>query len=254
MAIVREWELEGVLIGRRVLWHDSVDSTNRVAAGHAGDPANEGLVILADEQSAGRGRHGRRWQAPRASSLLLSILLQPPDHLRRPPLLTALAAVAVCETISAATQLQASIKWPNDVLVRGRKVCGVLVEQGRGTIIGIGLNVNTRPEDLPERPIYPAASLAMFTGRPLDREQLAVTLIRQLDQGYQELLGGHEGDLEARWRWHSGLLGRDVILRSQGTAHQGKLLELAFHGLLLQVDGELRQFSPELVEEVRLLG
>src|SRR5206468_7692987 len=85
-------------------------------------------VVLAREQTAGRGQHGRAWQAPAGSSVLLSVLLCPPPALRRPALLTAWAAVSVCETILQLTGLQAKIKWPNDVLIRGRKVCGILIE------------------------------------------------------------------------------------------------------------------------------
>src|SRR5262245_1906379 len=112
------------LIGRRLLFLEQVESTNTVAAAHANDAANDGLVVVANEQTAGRGRHGRPWLSRPGEGLLLSVLLFPPEHLRRPVLLTALAAVAVCETIDAAAGLQPTIKWPNDVLIRGRKVCG----------------------------------------------------------------------------------------------------------------------------------
>src|SRR5207245_2431978 len=109
-------------LGRRVLVFDQLDSTSTYAAGLAGDPANDGMVILAREQTAGRGQHGRTWSAPAGSSVLLSVLLFPPPELRRPAILTAWVAVSVCETILKLTGLQAKIKWPNDVLIRGKKV------------------------------------------------------------------------------------------------------------------------------------
>ena len=256
MTTYREFALPAQLIGRRVLWYDRVDSTNTRAAAYADDPGHAGLVVLADEQTAGRGRQGRVWLSPPGCGVLLSVLLFPPESLRRPVVLTALAAVAVCETIFQCARLQATIKWPNDVLVRGRKVCGILVEHGRGTIIGIGLNVNTPAEAFTAAQLAQAGSLALFTGGPLDRRAVAETLITQLDQGYADLREGRAGDLEARWRWHSGLLGRPVVLRStDGELVRGRLLELAFSGVVLEEpDGQVRCLAPERIEAIKLAG
>src|SRR5262245_55002410 len=123
------WDLPTRHLGRRTIVFERLDSTNTYAAARADDPANDGLVVVAREQTAGRGQHGRTWQAPSGSSVLLSALLFPPPALRRPALLTAWAAVAVCDAIDALAGLDARIKWPNDVLVEGRKVCGILIEQ-----------------------------------------------------------------------------------------------------------------------------
>ncbi len=243
--------VDTLLIGRRILAFDQVDSTNSVAAAHATDVHNDGLVIVAEEQTAGRGRHGRAWLSPPGEGLLVSVLVFPPEHLRRPVVLTGLAAVAVCDTIYACTRLQGTIKWPNDVLVQGRKVSGILVEQGRGLVIGIGLNVNTRAEAFTQVGLTGAASLALCAGRQLAREQVLLTLIRQLDAYYHDLLRGQEGDLESRWRWHSGLLGRQAALHAYGQVHRGRILELAFDGILLQeTAGVLRRFTPETVEHI----
>ncbi len=239
------------LIGRRVLSCDRVESTNVLAAAaHAGDPANDGLVIVAEEQTAGRGRHGRKWLCPRGDGLLLSVLLFPPEPLRRPALLTGLAAVAVCDTISECSRLEATIKWPNDVLIQGKKVCGILVEHGRGLVIGIGVNVNTPAAAFRDAGLDHAASLAMFTGREFVRESLFQTLVRRLDTYYHDLLAGQDGVLEARWRWHSGLIGRPVALTSQGRVHEGRILELAFAGIVLQETDGPHRFAPELVEHI----
>src|SRR6516225_4772837 len=128
MAPREEWNLPSQHIGRRVQVFDQLDSTSTRAAQLADDPHHHGTVILAGEQTAGRGQHGRGWQAPPGRAVLMSVLLFPPPSLRRPALLTAWAAVSVCETIREATSLQAKIKWPNDVLLQGRKVCGILIE------------------------------------------------------------------------------------------------------------------------------
>src|SRR6516164_8538734 len=116
------------MIPFRILTFDSVDSTNTIAASYASDPANHGLVVTAATQSAGRGQYGRTWQAPPGSSILISVLLFPPPELRRPVILTAWAAVSICEVISAVAGLSARIKWPNDVLIDGKKICGILCE------------------------------------------------------------------------------------------------------------------------------
>src|SRR5438270_2430199 len=140
------WHLDTKQLGRRVLVFDCVDSTNTEAAALAEDLANDGVVVLAEEQTAGRGQHGRTWYCQRGVGVLLSVLLFPPAALRRPVILAAWAANAVCETIHQTIGLQATIKWPNDVLIRDRKVCGILIEQGRGTVVGIGLNLNQTAE------------------------------------------------------------------------------------------------------------
>src|SRR5882672_4818005 len=98
----------------------------------------------------------------------MSLLLFPPPDLRRPAILTAWAAVSVCETIRRATDLDATIKWPNDVLIQGRKVCGILIEQGRGTVVGIGLNVHQTAESFAAAGLTEAGSLAVFSSRPLE--------------------------------------------------------------------------------------
>jgi BirA family biotin operon repressor/biotin-[acetyl-CoA-carboxylase] ligase len=230
-----ERSLDTRLVGRRVLFFDCVDSTNSAAARLADDPANDGLAVLAAEQTAGRGQHGRRWQSRRGDSVLLSVLLFPPPVLRRPALLTAWAAVSVCETVRVLTGLQARIKWPNDVLLRGRKVCGILIEQGRGSVVGVGLNVRQPAEFFAEAGLPHAASLAQFTDSPIHAGSAAEALVRRMDEEYGRLLDGDHATLEACWKWHIGLLGRDVIAECyDGALHRGRLRELAFDGIALE--------------------
>ena len=171
-----EWNLNTLHIGRRVLVYDEVDSTNSVAAQLADDAANDGLVVLAARQTAGRGQHGRSWQCQPGDGVLLSVLLYPPPTLRKPAVLTAWAAVSVCKTVRRLTGQQARIKWPNDVLVRGRKVCGILIEQGRGAVAGVGLNIRQTPEQFAAAGLANAASLASFTDSDLDARTAAEML------------------------------------------------------------------------------
>jgi BirA family biotin operon repressor/biotin-[acetyl-CoA-carboxylase] ligase len=233
-----EWQLPTQCVGRRVLVFDRLDSTNTRAAQIASDPANDGLALLADEQTAGRGQHGRTWTAPPRASVLLSVLLFPPPPLRRPAILTAWAAVSVCEVVRELTGVQARIKWPNDVLVRGRKVCGILMEQGQAVVAGIGLNVRQTAAHFAALDLPHAASLQQFVHEPLDPYDVARRLLHHLDVEYARLLAGDLGTLEACWKWHLGLLGRRVQAECLDGAREGRLLDLTFGGVVLEQDGQ----------------
>jgi BirA family biotin operon repressor/biotin-[acetyl-CoA-carboxylase] ligase len=251
MNVRAEWQLDTCRLGRRVLLFDSLDSTNTQAAALGHDPANDGIIIAADHQSAGRGQHGRTWQCQPQTGLLVSVLLFPPPTLRRPAVLTAWAAVSVCETIRRATDLPAKIKWPNDVLVRGKKVCGILIEQGRGTVAGIGLNVNQSAADLARAGLPLAGSLAGFTSRPLDRDDLLRLLVHQLDEEYDRLCQGDVAGLEACWKWRIGLLGKQVAAECLDGTHRGRLRELAFDGIALEhPSGRTVRLAPESVQHL----
>jgi BirA family biotin operon repressor/biotin-[acetyl-CoA-carboxylase] ligase len=246
-----EWNLAVHRLGRRVLVHDCLDSTNNRAAALAADPANDGLVILADEQSAGRGQHGRTWLAAARASVLLSVLLFPPPLLRRPCILTAWAAVAVCATIQKAIGIPARIKWPNDVLLSGQKVCGILIEHGRGTVVGIGLNVQQTAADFHAAGLPQATSLSLKAAVPLDTHTVARRLIEQLDEDYRSLVQGDLAMLEACWKWHLGLLGRGVRAQCADGCYQGRLLEVAFTGIEIESDDGTRvTLTPERVQQL----
>jgi BirA family biotin operon repressor/biotin-[acetyl-CoA-carboxylase] ligase len=246
------WELDNRHIGRRILVYDVVDSTNNLAAALAADPTNDGVAILASRQTAGRGQHGRTWQAPAGSAVLLSVLCFPPPAIRRAAILTAWAAVSVCETVREATGAEPIIKWPNDVLVQGRKVCGILTEQSRGTVVGIGLNVNQLEADFASAGLPEATSIALLTGRTVDSGELAKNLLRKLDEGYTRLIAGDSNTLEEQWRERTGLLGRQVkAVCSDGVVH-GRLLAMAFDGLLMELGHQTQLLTPELVRHLGL--
>ena len=179
-----EWKLATKLVGRRISVWNRVVSTNDLAMRAARSRANEGLVVLAEEQTRGRGRRGRQWFAPPRSSILFSVLLFPSRGCRGARLLTSLGAVATAETIEQATGLEIEIQWPNDVCVGGRKLAGILVEQSAGTVIGIGVNVNASADDFPMHLAHQVTSLAILTGRRWDRSELCRRLIERLDHWY----------------------------------------------------------------------
>lgn len=241
-----EWHLPTRRLGRRVLLFDCVDSTSTRAAALAEDPANDGLVVVADEQTAGRGRQGRTWQCPAGEGILLSALLFPPAQLRRPALLTAWAAVAVCDTVQEVAGLDPCIKWPNDVLVSNRKVCGILIEQGQATIAGIGLNVNQSADDFAALPH--AGSLRSLVGHPLDRRAITKRLIHALDDWYERLNVGDAATLEQAWRERLGLAGRVVNVEIANRTFLARLRALGFARIELELpDGATQKLLPEQV-------
>lgn len=251
MTAFREWRLDTQELGRRVLVYDATDSTSTRCAEHAGDPQQHGLAVLAHAQSAGRGQHGRQWQCTPGTGLLLSLLLFPRAELCRPAVLTAWAAVSVCKLIEAITGAQPYLKWPNDVLIDGRKVCGILIEQNRGVVAGIGLNLNQTREDFDAQHLPDAASLRLFTGDAYVVEQVARRLIETLDGEYRALTLAGPGRLEEDWRSRLHLLGATVQVESHHSSVTGRLHALSFDALLLEDEaGELLQLAPEHIQHI----
>ncbi len=244
------WQLPLRRLGRRVLVFDRLDSTSNAAAELAADAGNDGVAVLAEEQTSGRGQHGRTWLAAPGSSVLLSLLLFPPSLLLRPSILTAWAAVAVCTLIQKTIGWQTRIKWPNDVLLAGKKVCGILIEQGRGTVVGIGLNVQQRPEDFARAELPDATSLLAHSGIPLQTADVARRLLEQLDADYDLLLSGDLHTLEACWKWHLGLLGRPVRVECSEELVVGRLLEVGFEGVEVQTAEGVLRLAPERVQHL----
>lgn len=251
------WHLETRRLGRRVLVLPETDSTNSRALEHAGAEDSDGLALLADHQTAGRGQHARRWLAAPRSSVLLSVLLYPRAEIARPALLTAWAAVSVCEVVRVLTGIPPRIKWPNDVLVRGRKVCGILIEQTRqgavpATVVGIGLNVTQTPEDFEAAGLPEATSLAALGASERDTHVVARRLLRELDADYHRLDTEGPALLESLWKWHLGLLGRQVVAECLDGVRRGRLLECGFDGLLVQQgEGEMQLLTPEVIQHIR---
>ncbi len=246
------WELPHCHVGHQVLVFRSVTSTNEVAASLADDLAHAGVAILAESQSAGRGQYGRSWFAPPGSSVLLSVLMFPPPELRRPALLTAWATLAVAQTVQTICHEVPSLKWPNDVLLRGKKVSGVLIEQGRGVVAGIGLNVNQTSEEFAKVQLPCAISLGSVVGQPLDVFATARLLLGYLDRLYDQIMRGQLTDLEVQWNSLLRLLHREVLAELfDGTVFRGQLIQASFDFLQLKrPDGSPVSLRPEQVKSL----
>jgi BirA family biotin operon repressor/biotin-[acetyl-CoA-carboxylase] ligase len=184
--------LKGSLFGKRVHHFFKVDSTNRVALelGHAGE--SEGAVVLAEEQTAGRGRAGHAWHSERATGIYATLLLRPHLAPVQAPLLTMMAGLSAHAAIRAQTGLHLDLKWPNDLMFRGKKIGGILTEmhaepaQIRFVIVGIGLNVNQ--EKFPPELSGIASSLRVESGKPQSRLELLVRLLREFETDYNRFL------------------------------------------------------------------
>jgi BirA family transcriptional regulator, biotin operon repressor / biotin---[acetyl-CoA-carboxylase] ligase len=169
--------------GRPYLYVEVCPSTQRLL----GDEHSEGAVALTEEQTEGRGRLGRRWLSPPGVSLLFSILLEPPVETSKLPELSLVAGQACASAIAAVSGVTPEVKLPNDILISGRKVAGILAEAREGRVVlGIGVNVNVAEDDLPTEVDLPATSLLAETGHEVDRAELLVEILERLELAYDE--------------------------------------------------------------------
>src|SRR5207248_2260186 len=155
------------------------------------------------------------------------------------------------------TGIQAKVKWPNDLLLCGKKVCGILIEQHAATaVLGVGLNLTQTADEFAEAGLPDATSLALASGAPFDQRTAAEVVLRRLDAEYGRLLAGERVAVEADWKWRVGLLGRPVEVElADGTTARGRLREMGFAGLELDTpDGPARVIAPEVVRHLRALG
>jgi BirA family biotin operon repressor/biotin-[acetyl-CoA-carboxylase] ligase len=233
--------LDTRFIGQRVIYYPRLTSTMDVAKREAQQGAIEGTVVIAGEQTAGRGRIKRPWLSPKGS-IALSIILYP--SLAYLPSLIMVASLAVVHCIDRVTGLKSQIKWPNDVLVNDKKVCGILIESDvRGNtvdyaIIGVGINANLRLSDFPEIPPT-ATSLSHELGREVSRLDIIRCLLAETERLYLALPAGES--VYQEWRDNLATLGKRVRAKSGETTYEGVAESVASDGSLLlrQSDGSL---------------
>ena len=234
--------LETQFVGRNLEYYVSLPSTMKAAREAARQGAPEGSLVLAEEQTAGLGRLARHWHTPAGGNIALSLVLRPARE--RLPYLVMLSALAVADAIRQATGLESEIKWPNDVLIDGRKVSGILIENELGdapfSVIGIGVNVNLKLIDFPEiRDI--AASLSDATGAPVDRAGLLKVLLEEIERRYLNLEAPEA--LFREWRRRLVTLGQTVTVSGAQTTLRGLAEDMTPDGVLLlrTADGDLKQ-------------
>lgn len=235
-----KWKLKTRTLGREVISYKKVDSTNDIAYALAEKGLKEGAVILSEEQEKGKGRHGRNWISPSKSGIYLSVILRPqitPNEISK---ITLLAAVATAKAVREITGLQAMIKWPNDILVNHRKVCGILTEMKAEQdgvdfiVIGIGINVNTPIKQLPKG----ASSLKEELSRhsaddPVSRIDLTKRLIERLDADYFLLKKDGFRPIMDEWKHLTDMLGSRVKVVLQNRTFEGLAHDIDPDGALV---------------------
>jgi BirA family biotin operon repressor/biotin-[acetyl-CoA-carboxylase] ligase len=226
------------VVGRSIQVYEQTASTNDVLDRLARDGAPEGVAVFAEAQTRGRGRLGRVWESPPRQGLWFSVLLRPglPPHCMTQ--LTVMGAVAVRQAVKAVTNLSPEIKWPNDLLLRGRKFAGILTEMNaepdrvRYVVLGIGVDVNQGDHEMAVLP-ETATSLRRETGIRWDRAQLAVAVLRALDETYDQLRGGWFSALAEEWARVCTTIGRTVTIRAGTRTWHGRAESLDRDGALL---------------------
>jgi BirA family transcriptional regulator, biotin operon repressor / biotin---[acetyl-CoA-carboxylase] ligase len=227
-------------IGWRIHYFDEVASTQRVAAELSDEGAAQGTVVIAERQSAGRGRMGRSWHSPAGVNLYMTIVLRPSMPLGHVPRLSLVAGVAAAEALETVAPGIVALKWPNDVWLRGRKACGIIAEavtdaaQGlRCVLLGIGLNVNLAVEDVPPDLRDKATSVRIATGRACDRIELAAALFNRLHSRYMEIEATGFAAVRPAWERYSALTGRRVTVVDGDARMSGLVRGIDDDGALL---------------------
>jgi BirA family transcriptional regulator, biotin operon repressor / biotin---[acetyl-CoA-carboxylase] ligase len=251
-------------VGHHVYIFGTVDSTNRVLARLADRGAAEGTVVLAEAQTAGRGRQGTSWFSPEGANLYASILFRPQLAPRELPLFAPIASLALAETVWL-EGAPARIKWPNDVLVRGRKLGGVLVEapvigdRVLYVILGIGVNLNVEPAQLTAalgEPAEAAVSLREALGRDIDRNVFAAALLSRLEKWHHTFATRGPDAVRAAWQARDVLRGRRLEARSGGAVCEGWCQGIDADGSLIVEDdaGQARRIVSGAVRVIDVPG
>jgi len=231
--------LETERVGRSMHCFPSTDSTNLRALEMAEQGCVDGTVLIAEEQTGGKGRLGRRWESPRGVNLYASLVLKPPIAPLAAPQLTFVAALAIVEAIVESTGLAAHAKWPNDVLINGRKVAGILSEmraesdQVHYVILGVGVNLNMTAEQFPDELRYPATSLLLEAGRPVVRSDFVRCFLKRFERYYLDFLAEGFDAVRPAWDACCAMVGQRVRVEQQPHTLTGVVVGLDGDGSLL---------------------
>ena len=235
------------IIGRSLEILQAVDSTNLQLRGQAEAGAEEGAVLVADQQLAGKGRLGRQWASPAGVNLYCSVLLRPQIPVQQAPQLTFLSAVAVVDALERVGHIRAEVKWPNDILVGGAKIAGLLNEMSAETeqinyvVLGLGINLNMTADQFPSELNYAATSVLLETGLPVVRRIFLRALLERLDFYYAEFLRQGFAPIRQRWEQLCPIINRQVTVDSGPVATV----------VGLEADGALRlQFATGTIERI----
>jgi len=240
------------VIGRDIQVFEQTTSTNDVVEKLARDGVKEGVVVFAEAQTKGRGRLGRQWMSPARKGLWFSILLRPELRPLETTQLIVAAATALWRAIHEETGITPEIKWPNDILIRGKKVVGILtelsaeVDRVKHVTLGVGVDVNLSASEFPSDLRKIATSLRVESGKPISRPELATAILRELDRDYARICAGQFAALADEWEQHCTTIGKNVAIqigerkmrgRAEALDDDGALLIRTEHGHLERIIG-----------------
>ncbi len=256
--MLNSWEIEDNLgtftVGRNVQYFDAIDSTNNHAKKLAAEGCPDGLAVVAGQQTAGRGRLGRSWVSPPDKGIYITVVLRPDMAPAETQIFTLAAAVAAVKAISASTGICLGIKWPNDLVTEGKKVCGILLEMSSEAdrvnyiVLGIGINYSQEPDEFPEELRSKAISLKMAAysfksptpskaptpsiPSSYSRLSLIRSILLELDTVYQLVLNGGQEEILKMWRGHSVTIGREVSFTLRDIEYTGTAVDITRDGKL----------------------
>lgn len=227
------------VIGRDIRVFQQTTSTNDVVEKLARDGVKEGVVVFAESQTKGRGRLGRTWMSPPRKGLWFSVLLRPKLRPQETTRLTVAFGTALARAVQTHTALTPEIKWPNDILIRGKKVAGILTELSAEldrvnfVVLGIGVDVNLNAGEFPPELRRTATSLRIEARKPISRPELAALILRELDRDYARICDDEFDAVADEWKDRCTTLGREVIIRIGDRSVRGRAESLDDDGALL---------------------
>ncbi len=248
--------LKTEFIGKVIHYEETVDSTQKIAHLLSHEGAVEGTVVIAEEQTGGRGRMDRAWHSPKSTGIWMSLILRPKIPIQRAPQLTLLTAVAIVQAIEETTTLTPQIKWPNDILVEQQKVTGILTELQAdadriiSVIIGMGLNINQTEDDFPPELRQIATSLRAKEGKELDRAEIIKVIFQKFETLYMLFLEKGFYPIKLLWESYAISVGKEITARTLNGSISGKALGITDEGVLNVEDalGEIHQIYSADIE------
>ena len=229
---------------KNIIFLKETDSTNTRAKELAAQGAPEGTLVIAEKQTSGRGRRGRNWFSPPGGGIYCSLILRPVLSPSETPRITLMTAVVLAETLISLMKLKLRIKWPNDILVNGKKLAGILTEISTEMdavnyiVVGLGMNVNTQLEDLPREIKKTATSILIETKKPFPRVKLIQHYLKLYEKYYDMFKKNDFEPIMKRWRKLADIIGKQIKVDVIGKTHTGKVVDVDNDGVLILKDDQ----------------
>jgi len=243
---IREGLCTKVFGKKNIVYLKETDSTNTRAKELAAQGAPEGTLIIAEKQTKGRGRRGRSWFSPPGGGIYFSLILRPAISPTETPRITLMTAVVLAETLISLMKLKLRIKWPNDILVNGKKLAGILTEISTEMdavnyiVVGLGMNVNTRFENFPSEIKKNATSILIETGEQFPRVRLIQHYLKLYEQYYDMFKKNNFEPIMKRWKELADIIGKQIKVDVVGKTHIGKVIDVDNDGVLILKDDQGR--------------